>query len=107
MEAMKNVLYNVWEISSDMSIKEVGNKLFVLDFENQMEKERVLMRQPWTFNKSLLVLQDFEGQSKSEEINLKWCSFWVQIYGLPLGLITEKIGAILGESIGEVEEIDA
>ena len=71
-----------------------------------MEKERVMMRQPWSFNKSLLVLQDFEGSIKPEEVNLKWCPFWVQVHGLPLGLMTEKIGTILGETIGDVEEID-
>ena len=57
MEAMKNVLSNVWKSFSGMSIKEVGDRLYIFKFENQMEKERVLMRQPWTFNKSLLVLR--------------------------------------------------
>ena len=31
----------------------------------------------------------------------------MQVYGLSLSLMTEKIGIILGETIGEVEEVDA
>ena len=65
------------------------------------------MRQPWSFNKSLLVLGNFAGHEKSEEVNLQWCPFWVQIHGLPLGLMTTKIATVLGESIGDVEEVDA
>ena len=28
--------------------------------------------------------------------------FWVQIHGLQLGLMNEKVGTILGEAIGDV-----
>ena len=65
------------------------------------------MRQPWSFNKSMLILSSFDGKSKPEEVNLQWCSFGVQIHGLSLGLMIEKIGTVLGELIGDVEEIDA
>ena len=43
---------------------------------------------------------------KPEEFKIQWCSFWVQIHGLPLGLMTEKIATVLSESIGDVEEVD-
>ena len=46
VEAMKIVLRNVWKTSSVMSIRELGDRMFVLRFEDIMENERVLMRQP-------------------------------------------------------------
>ena len=70
MEAMKNALCNVWKSIFGMSNKEVRDRLYIFKFENQMDKERVLMRQPWTFNKSLFVLQDFDGRIKPEEVDL-------------------------------------
>ncbi|XWS53817.1 hypothetical protein CRYUN_Cryun10bG0032700 [Craigia yunnanensis] len=96
---MKNVLSNVWKLSSGMVVKEVGNRIFVFQFQENKEKERVLLRQPWSFNKSLLVLQNLEENMKPEEVKIQWCPFWVQEHGLPLGLMTEKIGIVLGESI--------
>ena len=106
LEVMKNVLSSIWKLSYGMSIREVGCRLFIFHFEENLEKERVLLRQPWSFNKSLQVLGNFEGHEKPEEVKLQWCPFRVQIHGLPLGLMTAKIGTVLGESIGDVEEVD-
>ena len=44
MVVMKNVLTNIWKLSSGMFIKEVGCRLFIFQFEDNMEKERVLQR---------------------------------------------------------------
>ena len=52
VEAMNNVLSIVWKITFGMAIKEVGERLFVFQFEDNIEKERVVMKQPWCFNKS-------------------------------------------------------
>ena len=61
VEAMKNILCNVWKIYSGLSIKEMECMLFIFRFQDDMEKEKVLQKQPWSFNKSLIVLKNFEG----------------------------------------------
>ena len=73
VEVMKNVLSIIWRISSGMVIKEVGERLFVFQFEDNMENERVVMKQPRSFNKSLLVLEKFDEHSK--EVKLQCCPF--------------------------------
>ena len=37
---------------------------------------------------------------------MEWCPFTVQVHGLPLGLVTERIGVILGEVFGDVLEVE-
>ena len=106
VEAVKNVLGNIWKIAAGMTIKEVRDRLYVFHFEDNLEKERVRLRQPWSFNRFLLVLENFDSKVQPEEINLQWCLFWFQIHGLPLGLMIEKIGVVLEELIREVEEVD-
>ena len=85
-----------------MFIKEVSERVFIFHFEDVGEKV-VLLRQPWSFNKSLLVLKNYDGHTNPEEINFNWCSFRVQVYGPYLGMIIGKIGLILGELIGDVD----
>ena len=58
------------------------------------------------FNKPLLVLKKIEGELRPKNINMDWCSFIVQIHGLPFGLMIEKIKVIIGEVIGDVIEIE-
>ena len=42
----------------------------------------------------------------SEEVNMDWCLFTIQVHGLPLGLMIEKIGVILDEFIGDIVGVE-
>ena len=44
LEAMKMVLQKIWKIASGLVIKEVGDRVFVFQFEDAAEKDRVLVR---------------------------------------------------------------
>ena len=59
VEAMKAVLYNIWKLSYGLEIKEVGDKIFVFQFDDAVEKDKVLARQSWYFNKALIVFVIF------------------------------------------------
>ena len=106
VEAMKNVFQKIWKVFAGLYIREVGERLFIFHFDKLMDKERVIQKQPWAFNKSLLVLEEFECLSQPHEVKMKWCPFWIQIRGLPLGMMNEKVGTVLGEAIVDVEEGD-
>ena len=44
MEAMKMVFVKLWKIKVGISIREVGKKLFIFQFEDEVEKDRVLQK---------------------------------------------------------------
>ena len=106
-EAMRLVFLKIWRIKSGMTIREVGERLFLFYFEDALERDKAFQKQPWSFNKSLLVLNEFDGHTHPETVNMEWCPFNVQIHGLPFDMMTKKIGTILGEAIGDVEEVDS
>ncbi|XVE64372.1 hypothetical protein DITRI_Ditri07aG0095700 [Diplodiscus trichospermus] len=56
--------------------------------------------------KAWKVKEDVIVKEEPEAVNLDWCSFWVQLHGLPLRMMTERIGIAIGESIGDVEEVE-
>lgn len=64
------------------------------------------MTQPWSFIKTLMVLDELDKTKAIEQIKLEECLFWVHIQGLPLGMMTEKIGIVIGETLGEVLEVE-
>lgn len=105
-EAMKTIFSKVWKLEGSLTIKKITERLFTFHFGEEHEKDKVLLGQPWSFNKSLLLLNEMEEVSDPNQVNLDWCPFWVQVHGLPLKLMTKKVGAVLGETIGEVLEIE-
>ena len=46
IEAMKNVFLKIWKIKFGLTIREVGEKLFLFLFENDLEKYKVFQKQP-------------------------------------------------------------
>ncbi|KAK6143492.1 hypothetical protein DH2020_023840 [Rehmannia glutinosa] len=69
--------------------------------------ERVLSYEPWTYNRDLLVLKEFEGMNFQDVGDICHTRFWVQVFNLPDIGMTEKIGRVIGDGIGIALEVDA
>ncbi|XVF86361.1 hypothetical protein PTKIN_Ptkin18bG0033500 [Pterospermum kingtungense] len=57
-EDMHTTFIKAWRISGKFDVKEGEDHLFLFCFESRIDKARALLKQPWSFNKSLLVLMD-------------------------------------------------
>ena len=64
---------------------------------------RVLEGEPWTFDKHMVVLQEFDGTKEVRDMNFELASFWVQVHDLPLRFRNRKVAEQLCEAIGTVK----
>ena len=69
-------------------------------------RKKVLDMCPWSYEKQLVLLQEFNGKLTLKEVEIRWAPFWVQIFNLPLNCRTKEIGLAIGTKLGEVLEID-
>jgi hypothetical protein len=60
-----------------LSFKMMGDNLFLIHFESQWDKERVLEGRPWTFERQLFLVEDFDGHLSLEEMKFEYAAFWV------------------------------
>ncbi|XVE98611.1 hypothetical protein REPUB_Repub03eG0121200 [Reevesia pubescens] len=67
---------------------------------------RSVFQKPWPFNKSLVVLIEYDGLTSAKMVNMDYGPLWVQIHGLPIRMMNEKIAIVLADSMGDVEEVD-
>ncbi|OMO88292.1 reverse transcriptase [Corchorus capsularis] len=106
LEGMRTTLFNAWKLQMGLIVKEVGEKIYMFQFKDEAERDRVLVTQPWHFNRILLVLKKYDGVEKPEEVDFTFCPFWVRIFDLLPIMMTAKVGAAVGELIGPVLEVD-
>ncbi|KAL5762201.1 hypothetical protein ACOSP7_018465 [Xanthoceras sorbifolium] len=84
MLVVKNIFF--------LLVENVKENVFVFQFQNQVDKRRVLMGGPWSFDKCLIVLEEPLGDGKFLDMGFSNVQFWT--------------GWALGNKIGRVTDID-
>lgn len=106
IDALRKNLRMIWKPNKGVLIEEIDDEMFMVEFGDEKEKKKILELSPWSYNKQLILLQDFKGNQVPKEISLRWSPFWVQIHNLPLKCRTREIGRTIGSALGEVMEVD-
>ncbi|XVF61181.1 hypothetical protein PTKIN_Ptkin08bG0109400 [Pterospermum kingtungense] len=106
LEAIRNSFMRAWQLSHDLVIKEAGDRLFLFRFSTSAEKARVFYKQPWSFDKSLVIVTTIDGSKILEEILVDRCLFWVQFHEVMGNLMSSKVGALIGDKLGKVLEVE-
>ncbi|XVE99180.1 hypothetical protein REPUB_Repub03eG0175100 [Reevesia pubescens] len=52
-------------------------------------------------------MEEVDNMTRPDRMKCEYYPFWVQVFGLPVGLMTEHIGIVIGDSLGDVLEVDA
>jgi len=77
----------------------------VVEFIEEADKHRVLDGQPWLFNRHLLALEEFDGNTVPTQMAFTRVAFWLQVDDMPLGCISKKVGYNIGAFLGKVEVV--
>jgi hypothetical protein len=105
-DVIKVPLIRIWKTNGRVTFKEVGDNLFLIEFQHDWEKSRILEGRPWTFDGYLISLVEFDGMTPPAELDFDRAAFWVRMSNLPLACMGKDIGMQIGSSVGEVEDID-
>lgn len=86
LKAMKSVLCRVWQLYEDMDIQEVGERLWLFHFSALKDKLKVLIQQPWSFNRVFIMFRDYDCEIPVpvDEYDFCWGFFWLHIQNVPL-----------------------
>lgn len=64
-------------------IYEVSDRVFMFYFDDLMVREKVWLRLPWSFSKSLMVFSKVSVDGEIDENGFNVCPFWLQLQGIP------------------------
>lgn len=80
--------------------------MFLFQFGCPRDRQRVLLYEPWHFNKHAIILGIPDGNGILRKENLQTIPFWVQIHRLPFLSITEEIAKHIPSVLGTSLEVD-
>ncbi|GMP38542.1 hypothetical protein CsSME_00009747 [Camellia sinensis var. sinensis] len=105
-DTMKSTLLSVWQPTKGMQVRVIGDNLFFFVFGHVVDKRCVLLNDPWTFDKNLLMLGEMDPNIPPSDIRLTPVQFWVHVCNLPLILMNKEVGQIIGNSVGQFIDMD-
>jgi hypothetical protein len=103
---LERMLGRVWCPIKGVLCKDLGENHFLFTFLQEAGKQRALEDGPWMISKDLVVMVDFDESKTLDEMEFNQILIWVRVSNLPLGMLDEEMGTILGEKIGEFREVD-
>ncbi|XP_042980067.1 uncharacterized protein LOC122310252 [Carya illinoinensis] len=105
-EAFKSTMAKVWNTFGWITFKEFGPNKFLLEFQLLSDKQKVLHGRPWSFDRHLICLKDFESDLSPNEVQFITEPFWVQAHNLPFAGMNRQLGEKIGEAIGKVHTVE-
>ena len=72
MEAVVRTFHPLWRMKEGFEVTNAGNNVLHFAFEREVDVEKVLLGEPWSYDRNLVVLERFNGRKPISER-----SFWV------------------------------
>lgn len=95
----------LWGGEDGVSISDVEEDRFLARFGSEKHMNRVLLREPWDFDKSLVLLGDLGNEDAVTAVPLVSALFWVQIHGVSVRYRTPEVAEDIGGEVGQIVEI--
>nr|POE98560.1 hypothetical protein CFP56_46468 [Quercus suber] len=106
-EAFKATCRNLWRGSQGVTIKEVGQNLFMGIFGSEEQLEIILSKSPWTFEKKLILMKRFSGDIYPMSVTFQSSPFWIRVFNIPIKSMTKEVGDRIATEVGEPIAVDA
>jgi hypothetical protein len=64
-EAFKALLTRIWRTGGDIFFKELNENLWLFEFEDDKDRNKVLEGRQWSYNRTTIIIEAIEGQKPS------------------------------------------
>jgi hypothetical protein len=107
LQTIMSAMRPAWGNPRGLEARMVDDNLFIVEFESELDKNRILEGSPWyvgrqSGGRQTVILQDFNSDLRPSDVKFDEMAIWVNILNLPFGLRNEKWGFELAGKIGKV-----
>ena len=84
IDAITKTFAPLWRAKNGFKIQKEGDRVVLFTFDDKSELEKIVAAKPWSFDKHIMVLQNYDKEVDLTEMEFKWVMFWVQVYDIPI-----------------------
>uniref|UniRef100_A0A803MCJ0 CCHC-type domain-containing protein n=1 Tax=Chenopodium quinoa TaxID=63459 RepID=A0A803MCJ0_CHEQI len=106
VEAMKRTLTSVWRLNDNIAIRTIESNLFVFQFFDVADKERILASCSWFFDEKLLLVKEMLGGEQPLEVEFLSSPMWVRLLDVPFNKRNSSVMYDIGEALESFLEFD-
>ncbi|KAL8498713.1 hypothetical protein ACS0TY_021879 [Phlomoides rotata] len=85
---------------------EIDRNLFSFKFNYESDLKNVLDREPWLFEKNVVMLKELGRGEQPSAISFDCAVFWIHLYELPQAARNQSVIRLITDKNGELVEID-
>ena len=106
IEAVMRTLKPLWRAARGFKGRDMGKNGVLFIFNDALDMERVLANEPWSFDKSLILLKRIKDDKSFSQVSFDSCYFWVQIHDLPARYMNAVVCGKIGSTLGKVKQVE-
>ena len=77
MEAIAKTFTPIWRMKKGFRVTKESDHMVIFTFDKQIDLERVLHTEPWSFDKHLMILHRYDKEVNVIEIDFNIVTFWI------------------------------
>ena len=85
-----------------MKIRDIGGNILLFEFDDAVDLERVPEFEPWSYDKSLVIVQPAVDVESAPLLGFDSVTFWVQLHNVPDQCLSQSTGEAVGNTIGSL-----
>ena len=101
-EAVGRTFKQVWRCSDGFKIRNLDDHKVLFMFDDERDVNRILLNQPWSFDKHLVVVQKYNRGIQLNSLTFDTAMFWVEVHNFPIHFMCTEVVEKICQNIGEV-----
>ena len=77
VEAIAKTFTPIWRMKNGFRVTKESDHMVIFTFDKQIDLERVLNTEPWSFDKQLMILHRYDKEVDIIEIDFNIVTFWI------------------------------
>lgn len=106
-QAMQYKMASLWRPGRGMYVKELERNIYLFQFYHEVDITRVIEGSPWTFGRFQLVFERLKEGDNPRTVAINNLHLWVQLHGMSIGFMSQRVVMDVGNYIGKSIESDA